>query len=158
MADTEMMPQVVLAAIYAAGERYDDETSQEYNTRVLKNGLSIMAMMNPRSYVGRALIDMANATGVFVGTVVDVKKVTYGDKVTKYEFSFKTSTPSKFSQGDVETYRTDSLDGVYGPLIEEMRRECKVGSKVRVWKKQENAKETSDGMKHSTILYMEKLS
>lgn len=150
----ELMPQVLLAAVQAAGERYEDETTEQYSTRVLQNGLAIMAMMSPSSWVGKALLDMETTRGVFVGEIVDVE---FLDNSKRYQFTFKSTRGSKFSADKLDRIKTDRIDDSYGPLVRKMVKQFKVGDVVRVWKKMEEAGETSDGMRHSSILYMERL-
>jgi len=152
--EENMMPQVVLAAAQAVGERYEDETNDEYATRLLEQGLALMSMMSKDSWVGSALLAMQNVSGVFTGEVVEIN---YQESSKRYELAIKSPKPSKFSKDGLDRIKTQRIDGKYRLMVKHMLKDIQPGSYVRVWKQLEEGANTSDGMRHSAILYMEKL-
>ncbi len=149
-----LVPQVVLAAAQAVGERYEDETADEYSTRLLEQALGLMAMMSKDSWVGSALLAMQNVNGVFAGEVVEIK---YLETSKRYELAIKAAKPSKFSSDGLDRIKTQRIDGKYRIMVKNMLQGVKVGSYVRIWKQLESSSNTTDGKPHSSILYMEKL-
>jgi len=152
--NNSFVPQVVLAALQVAGERYEDETDEEYSTRVLKNALGITAMMSPYSWVGKTILAMQDPKGVLVGEIISKEFI---EKQQRWLFTVKSHKGSKFSQDGLDRIKTDRIDSSTGLLVEDMVKQFKKGDVVRIWKKREEASETSDGMAHTNILYMEKI-
>lgn len=119
--------QIILAAVNAAGERYEDETPQQYEARVVAEARRIKVMTSPQSRVSRA-IDILDECKVFPAVIEDIKK----EASSTRGLVLLRTRPSKHSPDGKETVRTERTDNPEGYAMAMTLRKL-IGHRVLLW-------------------------
>lgn len=128
MSDSDTLrQQIILAAVNAAGEKYDNESPAQYEARVAAEARRIKVMTSPQSRISRAL-DVLDECKVFTAEVVKIEKE---QRSTRGLITLK-GKPSKFSPDGIETVRTERTDNPEGVAMVRALKPL-IGHRVLLW-------------------------